>query len=250
MVYFKGYKRKKMSVESEKKLAEDMLLQLANDAICADTDSVLMDSTDIEKRLVAVNQNDTPENRSSLIMGLLFYNEAILVGTETSWKSRKLTQNGMCGYAVYTSAEKLPEYVRMSKVYFDAPFGYILGELQKEKDDVNIYLNPGDVNGVTFSLQLLRLMKEIADKAVDFADGLLKRGLEEKDLTDTLFERFDFRQVHIKLKDGREIEGEVTGLSYGDDPNAKYEVTQKSGEPITVYRRDISYIREIDETES
>ena len=242
--------QKNMSAQSGKSWTEDLLLQLANDAICADTDSVLMDSTDIEKRLVAVNQNDTPENRSSLIMGLLFYNEAILVGTETSWKSRKLTQNGMCGYAVYTSAEKLPEYVRMSKVYFDAPFGYILGELQKEKDGVNIYLNPGDVNGVTFSLQLLRLMKEIADKAIDFADGLMKRGLEEKELTDTLFERFDFRQVKIKLKNGAEIEGQVTGLSFGDDPNANYEVTQRNGEPIAVYRRDISYIREIDETES
>lgn len=242
--------QKNMSAQSGKSWTEDLLLQLANDAICADTDSVLLNSADIEDRLLAVNKNDTPENRSYLIMGLLFYTDVILVGTETTWKSRKLNQNGLCGYAVYTSVEKLPEYVRISKIYFDASFDYILRELQKEKDDVNIYLNPGDVNGVTFSLQLLRLMKEIADKAIDFADGLMKRGLEEKELTDTLFERFDFRQVKIKLKNGAEIEGQVTGLSFGDDPNANYEVTQKSGEPITVYRRDISYIREIDETES
>ena len=241
--------QKNMSAQSGKSWTEDLLLQLANDAICADTDSVLLNSADIEDRLLAVNKNDTPENRSYLIMGLLFYTDVILVGTETSWKSRKLTQNGLCGYAVYTSVEKLPEYVWISKIYFDASFDYILRELQKEKDDVNIYLNPGDVNGVTFSLQLLRLMKEIADKAIDFADGLMKRGLEEKELTDTLFERFDFRQVKIKLKNGAEIEGQVTGLSFGDDPNANYEVTQKSGEPITVYRRDISYIRATDEIE-
>lgn len=228
-----------------KHTTEELFLMFANNAICADTDETLIDSEDIENRLAELSKNDTAENRSFVIMGLLFYNGAIILGDENSWTKDKISYNGTQGYAVYTSVEKLPSNKRNFKCYFELAFRLILERLVDESNDVDIYVNPGDKNGFTFSLALLRMSMKIAEEAIEFADALMKKGLDANGLTDKLFERFDFRNVEITLIDGTKICGEVTALSFGNEPNANYEIIKASGERVAVYRRDIVFIKEI-----
>lgn len=228
-----------------KHTAEELFTMFANDAICASTDETLIDSEDIEARLAELSKKDCAENRSWLIMGLLFYNDVIIVGDEDNWTNEKIAYNGSQGFAVYTSVEKLPTNKRNFKCYFELSFRLILEKLTDESNDVDIYVNPGDKDGWTFSLALLRMGMDIANKAIDFADGLMRVGLSVDRLTNKLFERFDFRRVEFTLTNGSKLCGEVTALSYGDEPNANYEITKENGERVTVYRADIAFIKEV-----
>lgn len=79
--------------------------------------------------------------------------------------------------------------------------------LEDEVDNIDIYVNPSDKNGVTFSLALMRMAYKIAIDANDFADGLMKKGLDAKNLTDKFFERFDLRNAEITLTDGTKLTG-------------------------------------------
>lgn len=228
-----------------KHTTEELFTMFANDAICASMDETLIDSEDIEARLAELSKEDCAENRSRLIMGLLFYNDVIIVGDEDNWTNEKIVYNGSQGFAVYTSAEKLPTNKRNFKCYFELSFRLILEKLTDESNDVDIYVNPGDKDGWTFSLALLRMSMDIANKAIDFADGLMREGLSADRLTNKLFERFDFRRVEITLTNGSKLCGEVTALSYGDEPDANYEITKENGETVTVYRSDIAFIKEV-----
>lgn len=228
-----------------KHTTEELFTMFANDAIRASTDETLIDSEDIEARLAELSKKDCAENRSWLIMGLLFFNDVIIVGDEDTWTNNKIAYNGSQGFAVYTSVEKLPTNKRNFKCYFELSFRLILDKLTNENNDVDIYVNPGDKNGWTFSLALLRASMDIANKANDFADGLMREGLSAYRLTDKLFERFDFRKVEIALTNGSKVCGEVTALSYGDESDANYEITKENGERVTVYRTDIAFIKEI-----
>lgn len=228
-----------------KHTSEDLFTMFANDAICASTDELLIDSEDIEKRLAELSKRDCAENRSWLIMGLLFFNDVILVGDEDSWTKDKISYNGSQGFAVYTSVEKLPKDKRSFKCYFELAFRLILEKLSNESNDVDIYVNPGDKNGWTFSLALLRMSMDIANKATDFADGLMKKGLDANGLTDKLFERFDFVNVEIILTNGTKLTGEVEAVTFGDDENAHYEMTKTDGKKVEVFRKDIAFIKEI-----
>ena len=86
---------------------------------------------------------------------------------------------------------------------------------------------------------------DIANKAIDFADGLMREGLSADRLTDKLFERFDFRNVEITLTNGLKVCGEVTALSFGDEPDANFEITLENGERDIVYRKDVAFIKEV-----
>lgn len=44
---------------------------------------------------------------------------------------------------------------------------------------------------------------------------------------------------------GQNLRGEVEAVSFGDEPNAHYELTMSGGKKIEVYRRDIVFIKEI-----
>lgn len=224
---------------------EELFIMFANDAICASTNETLIDGEDIEARLAELSKKDCAENRSWLIMGLLFFNDVIIVGDEDTWTNNKISYNGSNGFAVYTSVEKLPNNKKNFKCYFELAFRIILEKLADESSDVDIYVNPGDKNGWTFSLALLRMSLDIANKAIDFADGLMKEGLSADRLTVKLFERFDLRNVEITLANGSKLCGEVTALSYGDEPDANYEITKENGERVTVYRADIAFIKEV-----
>lgn len=150
-----------------KHTTEDLFGMFANDAIIASTDEMLIDGEDIETRLAELSKKDCAENRSRLIMGLLFFNDIIIVGDEENWTKNKISYNGSQGYAVYTSAGKLPKSKRNFKCYFELAFRLILEKLQNESNDVDIYVNPGDKNGWTFSLALLRMGMDIANKATE-----------------------------------------------------------------------------------
>lgn len=224
---------------------EELFAMFANDAICASTDETLIDSEDIEARLAELSKKDCAENRSWLIMGLLFFNDVIIIGDEDTWTKDKIAYNGSKGFAVYTSVEKLPENKRNFKYYFELAFRIILEKLANESNDIDIYVNPGDKNGWTFSLALLRASMDIANKAIDFADGLMREGLSADHLTDKLFERFDFRNVEITLTNGSKVCGEVTALSFGKEPDANYKITKENDERVIVYRKDIAFIKEV-----
>lgn len=224
---------------------EELFAIFANDAISASTDELLIDSEDIESRLAELSNKDCAENRSWLIMGLLFFNDVIIVGDEDTWIKNKISYNGSQGFAVYTSVNKLPKNKRNFKNYFELAFRLILEKLEAENNDIDIYVNPGDKNGWTFSLALLRMSMDIANKATDFADELMKKGLDANGLTDKLFERFDFRNVEITLKDGTKLIGEVETVTFGNDVNAHYELTKSDDEKLDVYRKDIAFIKEI-----
>ena len=224
---------------------EELFLMFANDAICASTDENLIDGNDIENRLAELSKNDNVENRSWLTMGLLFFNNVIILGNEETWTENKITYNGSQGFAVYTSVEKLPKNKRNFKDYFELCFRFILEKLANESNDVDIYVNPGDKNGWTFSLAYLRMCLDIADKANDFADDLMNKGLTAEGLTDKLFERFDFVNVEITLTDGTKLKGEVEAVTYGNDENAHYEMIKTDGTKLDVYRKDIVFIKKI-----
>ena len=72
----------------------------------------------------------------------------------------------------------------------------------------------------------------------------MKTGLTSENLTDILFERFEFRTVRIELLDGSEIEGEVIETTYGGEPNAYY-IVSVNGQEQKVFRKDIALIWEI-----
>lgn len=222
---------------------EELFLIFANDAICASTDENLIDSDSIEDRLAELSKNDSVENRSWLTMGLLFFNDVIILGDEETWTENKIAYNGSQGYAIYTSIEKLPKNKRNFKYYFELCFRFILEKLAHESDSVDIYVNPGDKDGWTFSLAYLRMCMDIANKANDFADDLMKKGLTAERLTDKLFERFDFVNVEITLTDGTKLTGEVEAVTFGNDENAHYEMIKADGTNLVVYRKDISFIK-------
>lgn len=222
---------------------EELFLILANDAICASTDENLIDSDDIEHRLAELSKNDCVENRSWLIMSLLYFSDVIILGNEETWTENKVAYNGSQGFAVYTSVEKLPKNKRNFKYFFEHSFRFVLDSLIGESNNVDIYINPGDKNGWTFSLALLRMCMDIANKAIDFVDELMKKGITAEGLTDKLFERFDFVNVEITLKDGTKLTGEVEAVTYGDEENAHYEMTNSDGTRMDVYRKDIDFIK-------
>lgn len=223
---------------------EELFLMLANDAICASTDENLIDSDDIEYRLAELSKNDSVENRSWLIMGLLYFSDVVILGNEATWTENKIDYNGSQGFAVYTSVEKLPKNKRNFKYYFEHSFRFVLESLAGESNNIDIYINPGDKDGWTFSLALLRMSMDIANEATGFADDLMKKGITAEGLTDKLFERFDFVNVEITLKDGTKLTGEVEAVTYGDDENAHYEMTKNDGEKLDVYRKDIAFIKQ------
>jgi hypothetical protein len=224
---------------------EELISIFANDAICASTDENLIDSDDIEDRLAELSKNDSVENRSWLTMGLLFFNNVIILGDEVTWTENKIAYNGSQGYAVYTSVEKLPKNKRSFKDYFELCFRFVLEKLNAESNNVDIYVNPGDKNGWTFSLAYLRMCMDIANKATDFADDLMKKGLTAEGLTDKLFERFDFVNVEITLTDGTKLTGEVEAVTFGNEENAHYEMIKTDGTKLDVYRKDITFIKQI-----
>lgn len=224
---------------------EELFSRLANDAVCASTDEILIDSDDIENRLAALSKSDSIENRSWAIMGLLYFSNVLILGDNETWTKNKIEYNGSQGYAVYTSANKLPKNLRDYKYYFDHSFRYILKQLEKESNNVDIYVNPGDTSGWTFSLELLRMCMDIANKADAFADSLMKKGLTAEGLTDKLFERFDFVNVEITLTDGTILTGEVEAVTFGDDEDAHYEMIKTDGTKLDVYRKDIAFIKQI-----
>ncbi|MDE6505197.1 MAG: hypothetical protein K2L42_04925 [Clostridia bacterium] len=224
---------------------EELFSIFANDAICASTDENLIDSDDIEDRLSELRKNDRVENRSWATFGLLFFNDVLIMGNEETWTENKITYNGSQGYAVYTSVGKLPVNKRNFKNYFELCFRFILEKLNAESNSIDIYVNPGDKNGWTFSLGYLRMCMDIANKATAFADDLMKKGLTAENLTNKLFERFDFVNVEITLKDGTKLMGEVEAVTFGNDENAHYEMTTIDGTKLDVYRKDIAFIKQI-----
>lgn len=234
-----------LSEYCESQLQEELISIFANDAICASTDENLIDSDDIEDRLAELSKNDSVENRSWLTMGLLFFNNVIILGDEVTWTENKIAYNGSQGYAVYTSVEKLPKNKRSFKDYFELCFRFVLEKLNAESNNVDIYVNPGDKNGWTFSLAYLRMCMDIANKATDFADDLMKKGLTAEGLTDKLFERFDFVNVEITLTDGTKLTGEVEAVTFGNEENAHYEMIKTDGTKLDVYRKDITFIKQI-----
>ncbi len=222
---------------------EKGIVFLTNEAICDSTNEMLIDGEDIEERLERLKNEDTMENRLSLISGLFFFDMAIVIGEEKDWKEHRVKDGDSLGYAVFTRAEKIPSGGKRVE-YQEFSFRNIIKELSEEADNVEIYVNPGSEEGFILTLQMLRYMQKIIDNAVDFADEQMKKGYAGEKLTDKMFERYEWRTVEITMKDQRKIIGEVTGCSYGDDPKAQYTVTVGEQE-VKVARKEIAFIKEI-----
>ena len=218
---------------------------LLNQAICDSTDEILIDHEDIEERLENLAKNDSLENRIKVICGLCFFDMAIVLGGE-DWKEYTMQEEDSYGYVVFTHINKIPQKQYKKIGFEEFSFRRIIEELADEKGSVEIYVNPGSSASFIFNLQVIRATLEIIDKAVEFADEQMKKGYSGEELTDVMFERFEFRNVEITLKDNQKLVGEVTSLSYGDDPNANYEIT--AGEKkVTIYRKDIAFIKDLGE---
>ncbi len=215
----------------------------ANEAICDSTNEILIDGEDIEKRLERLKKEDSMENRLSLLSGLCYFSEALALGGE-DWKEYKVKDGEKSvGYAIFTNVEKFPKKAQKVK-YREVSLRYMIKELENEPGETDIYINPGSKDGYIVRLELARYMLKLADTASDFADKQMQKGYRGEELTDVMFERYEWRQVEITLKDKRKIVGEITGCSFGDDPNAEYTVTTEKKEE-TVYRKEIEFIKEI-----
>lgn len=221
---------------------EQSFIFFANEAIRDSTNEILIDGEDIEERLERLKKEDTMENRLSLLSGLCFFSEALALGRE-DWKEYKVKEGNAIGYAIFTSREKFPKNARKMK-YREVSLRYIRNELENESGEVEIYINPGSEGGYILTLALVRYILILADKASDFADEQMKKGYKGEELTDVMFERYECRRVEITLKDKRKVVGEITGCSFGDDPNAQYSVATGEKEE-KVYRKEIGFIKEL-----
>ncbi len=224
--------------------AKQAILELSNYAIYDSTNELLLDSEEIENRLNEMMLNDNVKSRAAVLSGLYFYTSVYVAGDEDNWREYRLRNNNSYYYAVYTDESKILKQKRYDD-YTEYSFRMIIDDLAEENENTEIIVNPKSKNSVSLTLQLLRTAAELIEQAVSFVDKLMKEGLKSDSLTDILFERFEFRRVEIKLNDGSIIIGEVTATSYGDEPNANYEVETKE-KTLTVYRKDIAFIKEID----
>lgn len=221
---------------------EDAILMLANHAICDSTDELLIDGETIEDRLMSILENDTIENKISLVTGLCFFNSAYVIGKENSWKEYKSAAEN--AYFIFTDLDKIPTKHYKKRNFTEISFRIFVERLSDESNEVELYINPGNKASYIVSLEVIRASLELIDKAIEFADEQMKKGYSGETLTDVMFERYEYRTVEVQLKNGETVRGEVVGTSYGDEPNAHYEL-ELDGQSTTVYRKDIAFIREI-----
>jgi hypothetical protein len=223
---------------------EKLVSEFVNQAVCDSTDELLIDGHTIEGRIAKLCADNTMQNKVAFISGLCAFSDAYIIGDDDTWMDYKLKQGNFEGYAVFTDIDKVPADKRRRRQFTSTSFRYMIGQLEGESGKIEFCLNPNEKNSYIISLELLRVSLELYDKASDFTDDLMKKGLKAESLTDVLFERFDYRLVEITLKNGTKLSGQVECPTFGDDPNAHYELTADD-KTIDVFRKDIAFIKEI-----
>jgi len=223
---------------------DKLILLVANNAITDSTNELLIDFEEIEKRLSDLRKYDTMENRILLISGLCFFNDAYVVGEDDDWEKYKMQGTKVKSYAVFTNLNKMPKKLVKERKYTEKSFRTIVDKLNKKYEKYEIYINPEKDDGYIFTSDLIKVFFDLIDKAVKFADDRMKEGYKGEELTAIMFEKFDFRNVEITLKNGNKIKTQVQASTFGDEPNARYTYLM-DGEEKEVLKKDIIFIKEI-----
>ena len=224
--------------------SKELILLLANYAIADSTNELSINFEEIEERLSALRKHETIENRVQLLSGVCFFYDAYVIGEDHEWEECTMKGTEVKSYAIFTSLNKMPKKIVKAKRYSENSFRNIVDKLNKKDEKYETYINPGKNDGYIFTSELIKVSFDLIDIAIKFADDNMKKGYKGEELTDIMFERFDFRNVEITLNNGKTIKTQVEASTFGDDPNARY-TYNVNGEEKEILRKDIAFIKEI-----
>jgi len=221
-----------------------LILLTANNVIADSTNELLINYEEIEERLSNLLKHETMENRVMLLSGLCFFTDAYVIGEEDDWEKYIMQGTKVKSYAVFTNLNKIPKKIVKERNYTENSFRNIVDILNKKNEKYELYINPGKKEGYIFTSDLIKIFFDLADLAIKFADERMKEGYQGEELTPIMFERFDFRNVEITLKNGNIIKTQVQAPTFGDELNARY-TYDFDGEEKEIFKKDIAFIKEI-----
>lgn len=108
-----------------------------------------------------------------------------------------------------------------------------------------IVINPCD-DSFILPVDIVKMVFETIEKIIAEIDAEKKKGIEAKDLTALMFERFGGCRVELETKDGRHIVGDA--YTYCQDEKGQcltIDITET--EKVDVYKEDVKFIKDITE---
>lgn len=106
-----------------------------------------------------------------------------------------------------------------------------------------IVINP-DTDAFILPMEIVKKVFEVIDNIITEIDADKQKGIDEKDLSALMFERFGGCTVQIETKDGRHITGNA--YTYTKDEKGQcltVEITDT--EKVDVYKNEVKFIKDI-----
>lgn len=219
---------------------EEKQLKLLESLLTDDTRWDLMTEKELERRLKVYEKTkdgeDLIKTLSCLRLASVYYLKA-----DKDSNNVIITSTDEGDYLpVYSSKRRIGKEEKQKYYGQEVRFEELCQFVKDEKRFVGFILNCNSNRLVIEFEHLLQLMDSI-DRLLVHIDDALEEGIDEQDLTEIMFERFGGRNVHVDLKNGNAIDGEVWS-SHLDDGEVCLDVTS-DGKEYQVYRKEVKTIK-------